>query len=57
MYDVKMEYPNISSPAHWVSQQFMTAKECDKMFGTNFSNDGLPDFKDHPLYRMLKARK
>jgi len=36
-----------------IQQSTMTASECDETYGTNFA----PKPKDHPLYKMLKARK
>lgn len=59
-----MKYPemiplNASSfeAADWIKQQYMTASECDKMFGTDFVGKPLPNMKQHPLYRKLNAAK
>ena len=58
-YGLKTHQDTISAtnPEQWVKQQYMTASECDKLFGTHFVEQGLPTHKNHPLYRLLKARK
>ena len=37
----------------FTTEATLTAKECDKIYGTHFSSN----IKDSPLYRLLKSRK
>lgn len=37
----------------FMEEKTLTAKECDRIYGTHFS----PNIKENPLYRLLKSRK